>query len=130
LGALLAVWLARMNNDIYFQIGLLTLVGLSAKNAILIVEFCIVLRQQGMSVYDAAVQAARMRFRPILMTSLTFILGVMPLVLSTGAGAAGRHSIGTGVLGGMIAATVLAVFFVPLFYMLIAKLTESRRQTT
>jgi len=124
LGALVAVWLRGLTNDIYFQIGLLTLVGLAAKNAILIVEFCIVLRKQGKSVREAAIEAARLRFRPILMTSLAFILGVVPLAISTGAGAAGRHSIGTGVLGGMIAATVLAVFFVPLFYFLIQGTAE------
>lgn len=124
LGALFAVYLRGINKDIYFQIGLLTLVGLSAKNAILIVEFCVVLRESGMGVVEAALQAARMRFRPILMTSLAFILGVVPLAISTGAGAAGRQSIGTGVMGGMIAATVLAVFFVPMFYVLITLFTE------
>jgi hydrophobe/amphiphile efflux-1 (HAE1) family protein len=123
-GAFLAVNIRGIENDIFFQIGLLTLVGLAAKNAILIVEFCVVLRKQGKSVKEAAIEAARLRFRPILMTSLAFILGVVPLVISTGAGAAGRHSIGTGVLGGMIAATVLAVFFVPLFYVVVQGLSE------
>jgi multidrug efflux pump len=107
--------------DIYFQIGLLTLVGLAAKNAILIVEFAVVLRNEGRSVAEAAVEAARLRFRPILMTSLAFMLGVLPLVTASGAGAAGRHSIGTGVLGGMIAATILAVFFVPLYFKLLQR---------
>lgn len=124
LGALLAVYLRDISKDIYFQIGLLTLVGLSAKNAILIVEFCVVLREGGMGIVQAALEAARMRFRPILMTSLAFILGVLPLAISTGAGAAGRRSIGTGVMGGMIAATVLAVFLVPLFYVLLTSMTE------
>jgi len=128
-GALLAIWLLGMNNDIYFQIGLLTLIGLAAKNAILIVEFCIVLRKQGMPIVEAGIEAARIRFRPIIMTSLAFILGVFPLAISTGAGAAGRRSIGTGVLGGMLAATFLAIFFVPLFFVLIQASTEwmSRR---
>ncbi|HEX8916170.1 MAG TPA: multidrug efflux RND transporter permease subunit [Humisphaera sp.] len=123
-GALAAVFLLRMNNDIYFQIGLLTLVGLSAKNAILIVEFCVVLRREGKGIVESAVEAAKIRFRPILMTSLAFILGVVPLAISTGAGAAGRRSIGTGVLGGMIAATFLAIFFVPLFFVIIQKASE------
>jgi multidrug efflux pump len=101
---------------VYFQIGLLTLIALSAKNAILIVEFAVLEREQGLSPFDAALKAARLRFRPILMTSFAFILGVVPLVFASGAGAGSRHSIGTGVLGGMIVATLLAVFFVPLFY--------------
>ncbi|HMN40234.1 MAG TPA: multidrug efflux RND transporter permease subunit [Phycisphaerales bacterium] len=123
-GALVAVYLKGTTRDIYFQVGLLTLVGLAAKNAILIIEFCVVLREQGKGVVEAAVQAARQRFRPILMTSLAFILGVLPLVLAKGAGAAGRQSIGTGVMGGMIAATVLAVFLVPLFYVVIQRGAE------
>jgi multidrug efflux pump len=113
------VWIRKLPLDIYFQIGLLTLVGLAAKNAILIVEFAVVQRREGRSLADAALEAARLRFRPIVMTSLAFILGVLPLVIARGAGAAGRHSIGTGVMGGMIAATVLAVFFVPVFFRLI-----------
>jgi multidrug efflux pump len=124
LGALLAVYLRGTDNDIYFQIGLLTLVGLSAKNAILIVEFCVLLRRQGKGLVESAVEAARLRFRPILMTSLAFILGVVPLVISEGAGAAGRHSIGTGVMGGMIAATILGVFFVPVFFVLVQGASE------
>ncbi len=123
-GALVAIYLREINRDVYFQIGLLTLVGLSAKNAILIVEFCVVLRESGKGVIESAMEAARLRFRPILMTSLAFILGVVPLALSTGAGASGRQSIGTGVMGGMIGATVLAVFFVPLFFVLVTKLTD------
>jgi multidrug efflux pump len=117
-GALLAVWLRGMENDVYFQIGLLTLVGLAAKNAILIVEFAVMKHEEGMPVLESAIEAARLRFRPILMTSLAFILGAIPLVLATGAGANSRHSIGTGIVGGMTAATVLAIFFVPLFFRL------------
>jgi multidrug efflux pump len=120
-GALAATTMRGLEMDIYFQIGLLTLVGLAAKNAILIVEFAVVLRNEGRSVAEAAVEAARLRFRPILMTSLAFMLGVLPLVTASGAGAAGRHSIGTGVLGGMIAATILAVFFVPLYFKLLQR---------
>ena len=123
-GALLAVWFWGMANDIYFQIGLVTLIGLAAKNAILIVEFANQRYEHGLSLFDAAMEAARLRFRPIIMTSLAFILGVVPLVMATGAGAASRHSIGTGVLGGMLAATFLAVFFVPLFFVLVRKLSS------
>ncbi len=115
-GALLAVWLRGMPNDVYFQIGLVTLVGLAAKNAILIVEFASQQRDQGKSVVEAAATAARLRFRPILMTSFAFILGVLPLALASGAGASARRSMGTGVLGGMLAATVIAVLFIPLFF--------------
>ncbi|BCP51436.1 multidrug efflux RND transporter permease subunit [Kaistia sp. 32K] len=118
-GALLAIWLRGLSNDVYFQIGLVTLIGLAAKNAILIVEFAVIKREEGMSAFDAALEAARLRFRPIVMTSLAFILGVLPLAISTGAGSASRHSIGTGVIGGMLAATFIAVFFIPLFYKLI-----------
>ncbi|MGH7232888.1 MAG: efflux RND transporter permease subunit, partial [Nitrospiraceae bacterium] len=125
-GAALAVWLRGMSNDIYFQIGLVTLIGLSAKNAILIVEFANKRYEAGLPAVEAAIEAARLRFRPIVMTSMSFILGVVPLVLATGAGAAGRHSIGTGVFGGMIAATFLAIFFVPLFFVLVRKLVGRR----
>ncbi|WEK51500.1 MAG: efflux RND transporter permease subunit [Candidatus Kaistia colombiensis] len=118
-GALLAIWLRGLSNDVYFQIGLVTLIGLAAKNAILIVEFAVIKREEGMSAFDAALEAARLRFRPIVMTSLAFILGVLPLAISTGAGSASRHSIGTGVIGGMLAATFIAIFFIPLFYKLI-----------
>ncbi|MEQ8206894.1 MAG: efflux RND transporter permease subunit, partial [Woeseia sp.] len=120
-GALIAVWLRDMTNDVYFQIGLVTLLGLAAKNAILIVEFAMLKKQEGMSGFDAALEAARLRFRPILMTSMAFILGVVPLAFSSGAGAAARKSVGTGVMGGMLAATFLAIFFVPLFFRLITK---------
>ncbi|HSC81042.1 MAG TPA: efflux RND transporter permease subunit [Chitinolyticbacter sp.] len=126
-GALLAVWLTGLNNDVYFQIGLVTLIGLAAKNAILIVEFAVEKYREGMSLMDAALEASRLRFRPIVMTSLAFILGCVPLVTSSGAGAASRHSIGTGVIGGMLAATLIATFFVPLFFRLIMKPAEKQR---
>ncbi len=127
-GALAAVWLRGMTNDVYFQIGLVTLLGLAAKNAILIVEYAVLKNHEGLSFSASALEAARLRFRPILMTSLAFILGVLPLALSTGAGAGARHSVGTGVMGGMLAATFLAIFFVPFFFKLIMerKLGESR----
>ena len=108
-----------MQNDVYCQIGLVMLVGLSSKNAILIVEFAEQLRARGLSVVDAAVEAARIRLRPILMTSFAFILGVVPLVVATGAGQAGRHSVGTTVFGGMIVSTTLNLFFIPVLYLLI-----------
>jgi HAE1 family hydrophobic/amphiphilic exporter-1/multidrug efflux pump len=128
-GAFLAVWLRGIYNDLYLQIGLVTLVGLAAKNAILIVEFAAHLsREGGMPLRDAAVEAARLRFRPIVMTSLAFILGVLPLALSTGAGAASRHSIGTGVIGGMLAATFIAVLFIPLFFVWTSKAGEDVRR--
>jgi HAE1 family hydrophobic/amphiphilic exporter-1/multidrug efflux pump len=119
-GALAAVWLRGLTNDVYFQIGLVTLLGLAAKNAILIVEYAVLKHREGYSPADAALEAARLRFRPILMTSLAFILGVAPLAFSTGAGANARISVGTGVMGGMLAATFLAIFFVPMFFKLIA----------
>lgn len=127
-GALAAVWLMSMNNDVYFQIGLITIIALAAKNAILIVEFAIIKHEEGMSFLEAAVEAGKLRFRAILMTSLTFIFGVVPLVLSTGAGANSRHSVGMGVLGGMIAATFLAIFFVPLFFRLISELATRKKE--
>jgi HAE1 family hydrophobic/amphiphilic exporter-1/multidrug efflux pump len=123
-GALSAVWLRGMTNDIYFQIGLITLIGLSAKNGILIVEFANKRYEAGMPAVEAALEAARLRFRPIIMTSMAFIGGVVPLVFAAGAGAASRQSIGTGVFGGMLAATFLAIFFVPLFFVLVRKLSS------
>jgi len=128
-GAFLAVWLRGLYNDLYLQIGLVTLVGLAAKNAILIVEFAAHLhREGGMDLEAAAVEAARLRFRPIVMTSLAFILGVLPLALSTGAGAGSRHSIGTGVIGGMLAATFIAVLFIPLFFVWTSRAGEAVRR--
>jgi hydrophobe/amphiphile efflux-1 (HAE1) family protein len=121
-GALLAVWLRGLENNIYLQIGMLTLVGLAAKNAILIVEFAMMKQAEGMSYADAALEGARLRFRPIIMTSLTLIFGVLPLAISTGAGAASRHALGTTVIGGMLGATFIATLFVPLFYRWIAGL--------
>ena len=142
-GALAMVWVRNLvfavlfpgapipplTNDVYFQIGLVTLLGLAAKNAILIVEFAIMKQQEdGMTAWDAVLEAARLRFRPILMTSLAFILGVLPLAISTGAGAGARQSVGTGVMGGMLAATFLAIFFVPLFYRLIAHNDKPKKE--
>ncbi|KFX71639.1 RND transporter [Pseudomonas taeanensis MS-3] len=130
-GAILAVWLRGIENDVYFQVGLLTLIGLASKNAILIVEFAVICRRQGMGIFESALEASRLRFRPIIMTSLAFILGVVPLVISSGAGSASRHSIGTGVIGGMLAATFLAIFLIPMFYLLVeslaAKLSKGRK---
>jgi len=127
-GALAAVWLRGMTNDVYFQIGLVTLLGLAAKNAILIVEYASLKASEGMSAPAAALEAARLRFRPIVMTSLAFILGVLPLAVSTGAGAGARTSVGTGVMGGMLAATFLAIFFVPWFFrVLVDKRLRERR---
>jgi HAE1 family hydrophobic/amphiphilic exporter-1/multidrug efflux pump len=124
-GAFLAVWARGLYDDLYLQIGLVTLVGLAAKNAILIVEFAAhINKEQGKSLTESAMEAARLRFRPIVMTSLAFILGVMPLALSTGAGAASRHSIGTGVIGGMLAATFIAVLFIPLFFVVTSQSGE------
>ena len=122
LGAVLASGLAGLANDVYFQVGLLTTVGLAAKNAILIVEFAKHLQEQGMDIIKATLESCRQRLRPILMTSLAFMFGVLPLALSSGAGAGGRQAIGTGVLGGMLGATVLGIFFVPLFFVLIRNL--------
>ncbi|MEY4708336.1 MAG: hypothetical protein RJB58_2059 [Pseudomonadota bacterium] len=118
-GALFAAWSRGLFNDIYFQVGLLTTIGLSAKNAILIVEFAVDAERNGASAFDAAMEAARLRLRPILMTSIAFIAGVTPLALATGAGAGSQNDIGTGVIGGMISATVLAIFFVPVFFQLV-----------
>ena len=129
LGALLAIWTRGLTNDIYFQIGLVTLIGLAAKNAILIVEFASQRYAAGESLEDAALDAARLRFRPIIMTSMAFILGVFPLVVASGAGAASRNSIGTGVFGGMLAATFLAIFFVPLFFAVIGKIARRGKRS-
>jgi len=125
-GALSFVWLRGLENDIYFQIGLVVLIGLAAKNAILIVEFAQYGFLEGKSAIDAAVNAARLRFRPIIMTSLAFVLGVLPLMLSTGAGAAARRSMGTGVVGGMLAATFIATIFLPLFFVVVARRRRPR----
>jgi multidrug efflux pump len=124
-GALTAVFLRNFSNDVYFQIGLVVLIGLSAKNAILIVEFAAQEQAKGLAPFEAALEAARLRFRPIVMTSLAFVLGVLPLVLAGGAGAGARRSMGTGVFGGMIAATFIATLFIPLFFVMLSR-TKAR----
>jgi multidrug efflux pump len=128
IGALMATSLRGLSNDVFFQVGLLVTVGLAAKNAILIVEFAKELHEQGKSLADAAIEACRMRLRPIVMTSMAFILGVVPLTISTGAGSGSQHSIGTGVIGGMITATVLAIFWVPLFFVSVSSLFKSKQK--
>jgi len=128
LGALLFTTLRGLHNDVYFQVGLLATVGLAAKNGILIVEFARELEAQGRPLISATLEAARQRLRPILMTSLAFMLGVLPLAISTGAGSGGRHSLGTGVLGGTLASTVLGIFFVPLFYVIVRSLLPGRER--
>ncbi len=125
-GAILATNLRALDNNIYFQIGLLVLAGLAAKNAILIVEFALQKQKEGYSLVDAALEAAKVRLRPIIMTSLAFTVGVLPLAISSGAGAASKHSIGTGVIGGMLTATFIAILFIPLFYVLISKLGKNQ----
>ncbi len=126
LGAVLAVTLRGMPNDVFFKVGLITLIGLSAKNAILIIEFAKSLVDQGVDAADAAVQAARLRLRPIVMTSLAFILGVVPLAIASGASSASQKAIGTGVIGGMLSAT-LAVVFVPVFFVVVMRLAGRRQ---
>jgi multidrug efflux pump len=121
-GAVLATSLRGLGNDVYFQVGLLTTIGLSSKNAILIVEFAKANFEAGRTLTDAAATAARERLRPILMTSLAFVLGVAPLAVSTGAGSGGQNAIGTGVIGGMLSATVLAIFLVPVFFVVVLRL--------
>jgi len=123
-GAVTALWARGMQFDVYSQIGLVMLIGLSAKNAILIVEFAKQKREQGMGVVASAMEAGRLRLRPILMTAFAFILGVIPLMLASGAGAASRQSIGTTVFGGMLAATILGLVLVPVFYAVIESLRE------
>jgi multidrug efflux pump subunit AcrB len=127
-GALAAVYLRSFAYDIYTQIGIVTLIGLAAKNAILIVEFAKESHEHGHSVREAAIEAARLRLRPILMTSFAFILGVVPLVIATGASSAARRSLGTAVFGGMLTATLLAIFIVPVLYVLIEGLVERWRR--
>ena len=127
LGALGAIALRGLSNDVYAQIGLVMLIGLSSKNAILIVEFAEQLQDDGLSTIDAAIEAARIRLRPILMTSLAFILGVVPLMAATGAGAAGRVSVGTTVFGGMIAATSLNLLFIPMLYVVVRSIAPRKK---
>ncbi|CNF19103.1 aminoglycoside/multidrug efflux system [Yersinia rohdei] len=121
IGAVAATWMRGLENDVYFQVGLLTIIGLSAKNAILIVEFASELNNKGKDLVEATLEASRQRLRPILMTSLAFIFGVLPMAISQGAGSGSQHAVGTGVMGGMISATVLAIFFVPLFFVLVRR---------
>ncbi|MBN3262466.1 multidrug efflux RND transporter permease AcrD [Pectobacterium brasiliense] len=129
LGALVATWARGLENDVYFQVGLLTVVGLSAKNAILIVEFANEMNQKGKDLVEATLEASRQRLRPILMTSLAFIFGVLPMATSSGAGSASQHAVGTGVIGGMLAATFLAIFFVPLFFVVVRRRFPLKEKT-
>ena len=129
MGAVAALWLRGMHIDVYTQVGFVMLIGLSAKNAILIVEFAKRLRAEGHSIVEAAMEAGRLRLRPILMTAFAFILGVVPLLIASGAGAASRRSIGTTVFGGMLAATILGLAFVPVFYAVIERLREGRERS-
>jgi multidrug efflux pump len=129
LGVLLATLLRSYSNDVYFQVGLITIIGLSAKNAILIIEFAKDLQAQGHSAIESALAAAHLRFRPIIMTSLAFTLGVLPLFLASGAGSASQRAIGTGVIGGILTGTALAVFFVPIFFVVVRRIFKgSERQ--
>jgi HAE1 family hydrophobic/amphiphilic exporter-1 len=125
-GALGAQWLRGLSNDVFCQVGLVMLIGLAAKNSILIVEFAEQLREQGQSIVEAALEAGRIRLRPILMTSLAFILGVLPLALATGAGAGARNSVGTAVAGGMIVSTILSIVFIPVLYVIIRSIAPGR----
>ena len=129
LGVLFGASFRGLENDVYFKVGLITIIGLSAKNAVLIIEFAKDLHARGKGVVEAVLEAAHLRFRPILMTSLAFILGVLPLVVASGAGSASQRAIGTGVMAGMITATALAVFFVPVFYVVVSRIFKgSERQ--
>jgi multidrug efflux pump len=130
LGALTFTWLRGLENDIYFKVGIIAVIGLSAKNAILIIQFASAMREQGRGLLDATIEACRIRFRPILMTSIAFILGVLPLTISTGAGANSRHAIGTGVMGGMVGATVLGLLFVPIFYVVVRRILGDKSDGT
>jgi multidrug efflux pump len=129
IGGMLAANLRGLSNDIYFQVGLLTTMGLAAKNAILIVEFARSLAQQGMDWADAALEAAKLRLRPILMTSFAFTCGVLPLAIATGAGSGAQNAIGTGVIGGMLAATLLVTSLTPFFFVLVSRLFTRRAKT-
>jgi len=122
IGSTIAALLRGLPNDVFFKVGLITIIGLSAKNAILIVEFAVTLQQGGRSLHDAVLEAARLRFRPILMTSFAFILGVFPMMISSGAGANARHAIGTGVVGGMLSAALLGVLLIPVCYVAVRRL--------
>jgi multidrug efflux pump len=126
IGAIVAAWATGQSNDVFFKIGLITIIGLAAKNAILIVEFAVLAQQRGMPLYEAVMEAARLRLRPILMTSFAFILGVLPLVFSSGAGANARRAIGTGVAGGMLSAAILGVMLAPVFYVFVRRLVGDK----
>jgi HAE1 family hydrophobic/amphiphilic exporter-1 len=126
LGAVGAQGLRGLSNDIYCQVGLVMLIGLAAKNSILIVEFAEQLRERGLSIVEAAIEASRIRLRPILMTSFAFILGVLPLVFANGPGEAGRHSVGTAVAGGMFVSTILNIVFIPVLYVLVRTLAPGK----
>jgi multidrug efflux pump len=129
LGVIVATLLRGYANDVYFQVGLITIIGLSAKNAILIIEFAKDLQAQGKSIVASALEAAHLRFRPIVMTSMAFTLGVLPLAISSGAGSASQRAIGTGVIGGILTGTTLAVVFVPIFFVVVRSLfKDSARQ--
>ncbi len=127
IGAVCAVFIADMSNDVFFRVGMITIIGLSTKNAILIIEFARQLRMQGMDIFSAILLASRQRLRPIMMTSLAFTLGVVPLILATGASDKTQHSIGTGVFGGMISGTLFAIFFVPVFYLFVMRMLEKTK---
>src|SRR3546814_6126261 len=127
-GALVAASLFGQSNDVYFKVGLLTTIGLAAKNAILIVEFAKDRLEQGMGIIEATLEAARLRLRPIVMTSLAFILGVVPLAIATGAGSAAQNAIGIGVLGGLLSATLLGIFFVPSFFVVVKRLSNREKR--
>ena len=126
LGSVIAVTLTGMPNDVFFKVGLITIIGLSAKNAILIVEFAKDQHAEGRTVFDATLEAARLRFRPILMTSLAFGFGVLPLAIASGASSASQRAVGVGVLGGIVAATVLAIFLVPVFFVVVNKIFKPK----
>ncbi|MBS9781527.1 MAG: efflux RND transporter permease subunit, partial [Gammaproteobacteria bacterium] len=130
LGVVAAIFMRAMANDVYFQVGMITVIGLSAKNAILIVEFAKDLQEEGLSLVQSVLQAAHLRFRPIIMTSLAFIMGVVPLYLATGAGSASQRAVGTSVFGGMLVGTLLAIFFVPIFYLVVRKIFSRHTDTT
>jgi multidrug efflux pump len=129
LGALLGIWLRGYPNDVYFKVALVTIIGLSAKNAVLIIEYAKDLHAAGKSVIDAVIEAAHLRFRPIIMTSMAFLFGVLPLAIASGAGSASQRAIGTGVMGGMLTATSLLVIFVPVFFVVVRRIFKgSERQ--
>jgi multidrug efflux pump len=129
LGAVSFTWLRGLENDVYFKVGMIAVIGLSAKNAILIIGFANTMHKEGRGLLDATIEACRLRLRPILMTSIAFMLGVLPLAISTGAGANSRHAIGTGVMGGMFGATALGILFVPVFFVVIRRLLGDKSQS-